>query len=409
MQQQFKMNYLKKIYQRYHRSSKKEKKQILDEFCNVCNYNRKYAIRTLNDIPPQDRPSKPRKRNFKYAHAVICVLEEIWEATDYLCSQRLKPAIPLWLPWAKQRFQITPQTEKQLLAISSATIDRRLKTKKYQIKKKLYSSTRPGLLLKNQIPVRTDNWDIKRPGFLEIDLVAHCGNSASGDYISTLDCVDIHTTWIERRAVMGRGQYETFLAVNEIKQALPFPLLGIDPDNDQAFINYHLYNYCLNNKIQFTHSRPYKKDDNAHVEQKNFTHVRKIIGYGRYDTPQAQELLNDLYRSELRWFQNFFQPSMKLVKKIRIGSKIKRTYDQPKTPLQRVCECGYADPLKLSKLKELFESLNPFELRKTIDKKLNKIYEMQTRKYKTQTTFEERLNAELLQDLSKYNYGYLFK
>lgn len=398
------MEYLKKIYQRYHKSDKQEKNQILNEFCKVCKYNRKYAIWLLNEPPKDDRDIPARKRNYTYGHQVISILEAIWESAGYPWSNRLKSALPLWIPWARQRFQITPEIEQQLLSISASTIDRRLKNKKHLIKKRIYNSTRPGSLLKHQIPVRTDNWDIKKPGFLEIDLVAHCGNSASGDYICTLDCVDIHTAWIERRAVLGRGQYETLQAVNEIKQVLPFPLLGIDPDNDQAFINYHLYKYCLDNKIQFTHSRPYKKDDNAHVEQKNFTCIRKIFGWTRYDTPEVKELMNDLYRNELRWFQNFFLPSVKLVKKIRIGSKIKRIYDQPKTPFQRVCQCKYADSVKVAKLKKLYESLNPFELSRTIDRKLDKIYELRTKKYKIQRTFEERFNAELLQDLSLNKY-----
>jgi len=411
MNLKFKMDYLKKIYKRYHKSSKKEKKQILDEFCKVCNYHRKHALRIINDAPPEDKQIRQRKGIYKYLQQTISILEEIWKATGYLWSVRLKSALPLWLPWAKERFHITPEIEKQLLSISPATIDRRLKTKKYQIKKRIYNSTRPGYLLKSQIPVKTDNWDVHTPGFMESDLVFHGGSSAEGDFIHSLNCSDIHTQWTETRAIMGKGQTRALQAIEEIKGSIPFKLLGIDPDNDGVFINYHLKAFCDKYKIQFTRSRPYKKNDNAHIEQKNWTHVRKIFGYVRYDTEEALQSMNDLYRNELRWFMNLFLPSVKLVKKIRIGSKLKRVYDKPKTPFQRVCECKSKniDQQKVAELKKLCQSLNPFELSKTIDIKLDRIYQMRTKKIKIQRTFEERFNAEILQDLSRYNYGNILR
>jgi len=206
---------------------------------------------------------------------------------------------------------------------------------------------------------------------------------------------------------MGRGETQALNALQEIKNSLPFPLLGIDPDNDQAFINYHLLKFCKMHKIQFTRSRPYKKDDNAHIEQKNWTHVRKIFGYSRYDSEAALQLMNDLYRNELRWFMNFFQPSVKLIKKIRIGSKIKRIYDKAKTPFQRLCECKNVNHDKIKELRKLFLSLDPVELSETIEKKLNKIYQLRTTKIKILKSPEERMDAEILKDLSKYGYSYL--
>lgn len=400
MKLRFKMEYLKKIYYRYHKSTKKQKKQILDEFCQNCNYNRKYAIRLLNGLPPQDRHNNKRKRNYLYLNHTISILEAIWEASGYPWSVRLKATLPLWIHWARKHFNITPEVEKQLLSISPATIDRRLKNKKYLIRKRIYSSTRPGYLLKHQIPIKTDNWDVNIPGFLEVDLVSHGGNSESGDFIYSLNCTDIHTQWTETRAIMGKGQTEALKKIEEIKSALPFPLLGIDPDNDGAFINWHLKKFCDNNKIQFTRSRPYKKNDNAHIEQKNWTHIRKIFGYARYDSEQALQLMNDLYRNELRYFMNFFQPSVKLVKKIRIGSKIKKFYDKPKTPFQRLCECKSVNPDKIKELQKLFSSLDPIELSKTINKKLDKIWQLRTRKIKILKSPEERMNAEILKDLS---------
>ena len=375
MDRHSKMQYLKSIYQRYHKSTRKEKREILNEFCTVCGYNREYAIRILNALPSDEKRKHIKKRNKIYSDTVISILEAIWDASGYLWSQRLKAALPLWLPWAKQKFDITSETEKQLLSISPAQIDRRLKNKKNRIKKKIYGTTRPGTLLKHQIQVKTDNWDVNTPGYFEIDTVSHSGSSADGDFILSLNCTDIHTTWTETRAVMGKGQILTLDAIEDIKSSLPFTLRGIDSDNGSEFINYHLKRFCDNNKIQFTRSRPYKKDDNAHIEQKNWTHVRKIFGYIRYDTKFALNLMNDLYRNELRLFHNFFQPSVKLVKKIHIGSKLKRVYDKPKTPFQRVCECKGIYPDKIAQLKNLFLSLNPFELSKTIDKKLNKIYD----------------------------------
>lgn len=382
------MQYLKSIYQRYQKSTHIEKKEILNEFCKVCKYNRKYAIRLLNAPPPDGRRNKPkRKREKIYGHKVISILESIWEASDYLCSQRLKAALPLWIPRLKQHFYITPKIKRQLLSISSSTIDRRLTLKRGRIKKRIYGTTKPGTLLKHQIPIKTDNWDVHTPGFLEVDLVSHSGSSAEGNFIHSLNCTDIHTTWTETRAVMGRGQTMTLKAFEDIKEQLPFPLKGIDSDNGREFINYHLKAFCDRYKIQFTRGRPYKKDDNAHIEQKNWTHVRRIFGYFRYDTEEVLELMNDLYHNELKWFTNFFQPSVKLVKKIRIGSKLKRVYNKPKTPFQRVCESKEVNSKKVAQFKKLFLSLDPFELSQAIEKKLTRIQSLATKITKFQRTY----------------------
>jgi len=381
MQMGFKMNYLKQIYQRYHKSSINEKTKILDEFCKVCGYVRKYGIRKLNDVFPDDKDPKPKKlknRKKKYLNQTISILEILMESTNYLCSVRLKAAIPLWLPHMKKRFPLTPEIEKQLLAISPSTIERSLKNKKRKLKRKIYGTTKPGYLLKHQIPIKTDSWNVHEPGFAEIDLVSHSGDKADGDFIYSCNFTDIKTTWTETRAIMGKGQFATQQALTSIESSLPFKLLGIDSDNGSEFINYHLYKYCQDNKIQFTRSRPYKKDDNAHIEQKNWTHVRKIFGYVRYDSEQALEAMNDLYRNELRIMQNLFLPSQKLIKKKRIGSKYIRVYDKPQTPLQRVlnCKLNNIDKNKIKELVALSNSINPFDLAKIIDVKINKIYRL---------------------------------
>ena len=346
MSQKSKWEYLKAIYTRYRKVSKPLRARILDEFCQVCGYNRKYAIRLLNGPAPQKPKTIPKGRRPTYGLKVILSLTAIWEAAGYPCSARLKALLPLWLPWAQKRFAISAQAQKQLLSISPATIDRRLKPKKRQLKNRLYGRTKPGTLLKHHIPIKTDSWNVKTPGFTETDLVSHSGNSASGEFIYSLNVTDIHSTWVESRAVMGKSQIAVLNALQEIEQALPFKLLGIDSDNGSEFINYHLKTFCDQKTIQFTRGRPYKKDDNAHIEQKNWTHVRKIFGYLRYDSKPAQIAMNDLYQNELRILQNLFLPSMKLVEKSRVGSKLKRRYDKPHTPLERLLNCPEADRTK---------------------------------------------------------------
>jgi len=370
-------DYLKAIYIRYKKVSKPLRSRILDEFCQVCRYNRKYAIRLLNGPAPQKpKATPPKGRRPTYGAKVIGSLTAIWEAAGYPCSVRLKALLPLWLPWAIKRMAISAQVQKQLLKISPATIDRRLGPKKRQLKKRLYGRTKPGTLLKHHIPIKTDSWDVKTPGFTEIDLVSHSGNSGAGEFIHSLNVTDIHSTWVESRAVMGKGQIGVLKAMQDIEQALPFKLLGIDSDNGSEFINYHLKTFCDQNKIQFSRGRPYKKDDNAHIEQKNYTHVRKIFGYLRYDSEPAQKAINDLYQNELTILQNLFSPSMKLIKKTRVGSKLQRRYDKPQTPLERLLTCAQADPLKIQELKRLRDRTDPFQLAKGMEQKLERIYQM---------------------------------
>ena len=367
---------MKAIYSRYHQAKRKEKTHILDEFCKVYRCHRKHAIRLLKGPPPSQHLPRRHPRNPLYGSRLISILQAVWEASGYLWSKRLKAALPLWMPWIRRRFQMSPQLERQLLSISPAQIDRRLKPVKHRLKRRIYGRTKPGTLLKHHIPIKTDVWDVRVPGFTEVDLVSHSGDCAEGDFAYTLDVTDIHTGWVERRAVLGKGQQAVLAATQQIQEALPFKLLGIDCDNGSEFINAHLYRYCQGRAIQLTRGRPYKKDDNAHIEQKNWTHVRKLLGYVRYDTQEAVEAMNDLYRNELRSFQNFFQPSVKLVKKIRIGSKLKRVYDAPQTPLERVLKSNESDPTQLAQLKKLQSPLDPFELSSAIDQKLEIIYRM---------------------------------
>src|SRR5438034_4560415 len=266
--------------------------------------------------------------------------------------------------------------EEKLLRISAATMDRHLKSKKESLIKRHYGGTKPGTLLKHHIPIKTDSWNVKEAGFVEVDLVSHSGNCGDGEFIHSLNMTDIHTGWVETRAVLGKGQAGIVAAMEQMRQSLPFPLRGIDSDNGSEFINYHLKSYCSRRRIQFTRGRPYKKDDNAHIEQKNWTHVRKIFGYLRLDSPAVLATMNDLYVAELRVYQNLFQPSTKLLRKTRVGSRLRRVYEPPKTPLERVRECGQADGVKLAQLDQTFQTHDPFELSKKIDQKLEAIFQL---------------------------------
>jgi hypothetical protein len=381
---QGKWEYLKAIHARYRQAPRTEKGRILDEFCRVTGYHRKSALRLLNGPPPGRRPPPRRRRAPRYGPRVLQVLAAIWRAAGYPWSVRLQALLPLWLPWARPRFRLTPLLEAQLLRLSPRQMDRRLAPHRQQVRKGLYGRTKPGTLLKHHIPLRTDRWEVTVPGFTEVDLVAHSGESGAGEFLHSLNLTDIHTTWVETRAVMGRGQAGVQVALAEMRGALPFRLQGIDSDNGSEFINAHLYRYCQAEGIQFTRGRPYKKDDNAHVEQKNWTHVRKLMGYVRYDSREALAAMNALYREELRLFQNLFLPSVKLVRKVRVGSRLRRVYDRPQTPLERVLACPEADPGKQAHLKALRERLDPFALAEAIDQKLTRLYALARHRAKPQ-------------------------
>jgi hypothetical protein len=372
-----KLVYIDAIKNRYIHSNKQEKKLILDEFCKVCNYNRKYAIRVLNKPINKWQHKKKRGPKPKYNDKdFIKALKTIWEATDYICSKRLHSAIPLWLPFLdSQQIYITDEISEKLLSISPPSIDRILKNSRLKSKKGL-CGTKPGSLLKNQIPIRTDNWDITKPGFIEADTVAHCGNSLAGDFIWSITMTDILTGWTENRAVWNKGALGVNKQVEDVEYKLPFEILGFDCDNGSEFLNHHLLRYFTDrkNKVTFTRSRPYKKNDNAHVEQKNWTQVRHLFGYDRLDIKSLVEPMNDLYSNEWSLYNNFFRPSQKLIKKTKINSKYIKKYDKPKTPYERLLESGTLSVEKAKQLNDLYKSLNPFELKNKIEYKLKHIF-----------------------------------
>lgn len=374
---QSKREYVQAIYQRYRHATRPEKQRILDEFCQVTRSHRKHAIRLLNGpAPGAARP--PQRRALTYSPAVIEALRAIWEAAGYPWSRRLKALLPLWLPWARRRLRLRPAVERQLLAISPRQMDRRLVPHRRPLLQRLYGRTKPGTLLKHHIPLKTDRWAVATPGFTEIDLVAHCGSLGEGEFVHSLNLTDIHTTWVETAAVLGKSQVAVQRALEELREALPFRLQGIDSDNGSEFINQHLWDYCQRQEIQFTRGRPYKKDDNAHIEQKNWTHVRKLLGYVRYDTPAAQGAIHRLYRGELRLFQNLFLPSVKLLRKERVGARVRRRYDGPRTPLDRVLACPELRPEVAAQLQRLRARLDPFALARAIEQQLARIYALAT-------------------------------
>jgi hypothetical protein len=329
---------LSKCRKRYAKLDREGRSKLLDEFCENTGYHRKYAISLLRRPEGSPDPgSVPRRRGATYGPVVVRILTAVWKAAGYPWSVRLKALLPQWLPWARTHMRgLTSEVEAQLLKISPRQMDRLLAAQKRQVRKRLYGHTKPGTLLKSQIPIRTDNWDISVPGYLEIDLVSHCGPSASGEFVYSLNVTDIHTQWTETRAILGKGEAGVVAAMDEIRRMLPFPIRALDSDNGSEFINYHLADWCKEHGFGFTRSRPYKKNDNAHIEQKNWTHIRKIHGWMRHDTAEARDAMNALYREDLSRMQNHFQPSVKLLSKTRIGPRVKRVYDEAQTPLERL-------------------------------------------------------------------------
>lgn len=356
-----------------------EKSKILNEVCSNLNIHRKSAIRRLNTPIDKDKPRQYSSHIF-YPKKVLWIIEELWKLSEYPCGIILKAIIPIWLPFLKSNFPIDSKTEKLLLKISPSTLDRRLREKKKKLKGKLYGKTKPGLILRSQIPIKTSSLDISSPGSLELDLVCHCGPaSASGEFAYTLNSVDIDSTWVERRCVLGKGCFGVQKAIDSIRKALPFPIKEIDSDNGDEFINHHVISYCKDNSIAFTRSRPYEKDDQAHIEQKNSTHVRRIFGHVRLDKLCVVHLINALYENELRLFHNFFKPSQKLKSKKFVGSKVIRKFLEPKTPYQRLLASNYLDKNSKKKLRALFESLNPLQLKKIIHQKIQRIFAEQAK------------------------------
>lgn len=373
--------YLNSLSKRYRTANKTEKGKILNELCESSGFHKKHAIRLLNSYnlkKPRSKTKKKVGRPKVYSSGVYLVpLKRIWLASDQPCGKRLKMALPLWLPHYGGAYEeLDPTIYKGLLSISAATMDRLLTPSR--VKCKRFCGTKPGSILKKQIKIKTDQWDEDRPGYLEADTVAHCGTSLSGDFVWSLTMTDIFSAWTENRAVWNKGSIGVLNQITDIEHNLPFDILGFDSDNGSEFLNHHLIRYFTDTErprqIQFTRSRPYHSDDNAHVEQKNWTHVRQLLGYERFDNPAVVEMINDLYKNEISLMNNYFLPNFKLVEKRRVDATIIKKHSTPATPYQRLMQSEHLTDAKKQELTSIYNQLNPFELKKAIQKKLNKIF-----------------------------------
>jgi len=322
---------------RYRRAGRAAKGQILDEFVAATGYHRKHALRLMRQGPPPPRAGhggRPRR----YDAVVIGALREVAAASDWLCGKRLAPFLSELVPAleAEGALHLAEPVRERLLGMSAASIDRHLRTARLQRRPSGLSTTKPGSLLKQQVPVHTYTpWDEQRPGFVEIDLVAHCGTTTAGFYLNSLTVTDVATGWTECVGVWGKGQAAVFAALEQARTRLPMPLLGIDSDNGSEFLNAHLIRWCEQEQLTFTRSRPYWKNDQAHVEQKNWSIVRRLLGYDRYASEAALAALQAVYAHLHRWI-NHWQPVLKLVAKERDGAKVRKRYDTAQTPYRRV-------------------------------------------------------------------------
>ena len=379
--------YINEMRPRYRSASKKEQGVLLDEIMSVCKRNRKYLIRVLNKKPAPRYPTsvyggtqKPAGRPKEYhAPEILAFLLAVWHASNQACSKRLEHVLHLWLPYYEAFSGIVLSLEHQvlILRLSHSTIDRLLaaERQRYRVGKGR-TTTKPGTLLKKRIPIKTNQWDEKRPGFLEVDTVAHCGTSTSGMYAHTLNNVDIASGWVEPRAIWGKGEIGVVDAITDIENALPFPIRGVDVDNGSEVLNHHMEAYLTGRKRkpEYTRSREYKKNDNAHIEGRNWTHIRQYLGYERFDNPAVVALMNDLYANEYSLLINFFLPSVKLQEKERLGSKIVKHHDKPTTPCDRLLSSRHISKEKKQWLRERRASLNPFLLHQIVHQKVRRIF-----------------------------------
>jgi hypothetical protein len=367
------------IRYRYRTASKKERGEILRTFCELTGYNRKHAGRVLRGRVKRKEQSRKRGRRSHYGYDEFMeALKRLWLATDQMCGHNLKIAIPIWLPHYEVEYgPVSEKAREDLFKVSDSTIDRLLKARRAEHPKGR-CGTRPGTLLRTQIPIRTDFWDVDRPGYLEGDTVEHCGGPTAGIYVCSLTLTDIDSEWTCSRAMWGKRGKEVRDQFERVEQIIPFEVCGFDADNGGEFINYELVKFFSDRPkfIPFTRSRAYKKNDNAHVEQKNYMHVRQLLGYERLDKPELVPLINDLYENAWDLYKNFFCPTMKLKAKERIGSKIRKIYYPSHTPYQRLLASPHVTEEKKNELRAVYASLNPFELKRQIQKKLRVIFQL---------------------------------
>lgn len=379
MSEKTKKEVMFKLRRHYGKAGREYRKKLIDQSVALMGYHRKSAIRALNSEETvvrveADRGGRPKK----YDEALLMpALRRIWLSGQQPCGKRLVPMMPDWIAgFEGYHRSLSRVVKEQLLEVSSATLDRMLAPLRAQYQG-ANRPTKPGNMLRESIPIRGGSWQEDQAGWMEADTVGFGGGSSSGEVVWMLDSTDICTTWVEMRAMYGRGQHAAVEQLAGIEECLPFRWLGLDTDNGGEFINQHVLSWCQkdrSNPIYYTRSRPYKSNDNAHIEQKNWTHVRHWFGYERHDNADVVLLMNELAAGELRAFVNLFSPSMKLKSKEQIGTgKVRRQYHAPLTPYARVLASAQVTEEKKAQLKKLKDSLNPFALEAAIQKKLKAI------------------------------------
>lgn len=370
---------LTRIHGRYQRAGRAHKQRILDEFCATCDYHRKSALRLLNrplaagTVPKRSGP----KRIYEPAE-LLPVLKIVWLASDQLCSKLLKAALPEWLEhYEDPKAPLAEGLKEKLMAISPAQIDRLLRPVRVGQPKKGLSATRPGTLLRHQVPTRGGPADTSKPGAVAVDTVAHCDDTTAGDYVNSLTFTELFSGWTENRAVWNKASHAILAQVKELEGKVPFRMISFHSDNGSEFLNWPLHEYLTGRplKVPWTRSRAYRKNDNAHCEQKNWTHVRQLLGYERFGHPELIPLLNELYGQEWSQYQNHFRPTFKLLKREKKAGKTIKTYEKkPQTPYQRLLESPEVPEPTKTRLRAQHAELDPFTLKKNIEVKLKKFF-----------------------------------
>jgi hypothetical protein len=375
MSQELKENWLPKVRVRYARRSREGKSRMLDELCEDQGYERKYAIKLLKgSLPEASGRSHPGP--VPQYEMIEPIVRQMWLTAEQPCGKRLVPVLQQWLPYYERRFGgVSGRQRKLLRQISAATLDRLLSGARADYTGRGRGGTKPGSLLKTEIPIRTGTWDLTRPGYLEADSVAHCGSSLAGDFIWSLTYTDIFSGWTEGRAVWNKGAAGVVAATQDMEGALPFELLGFDCDNGSEFLNHHLWGYLAQRRapVEFTRSRPYHKDDNAHVEQKNWMWPRQLLGYTRLEDAALVVRICTVYKEAWGPLHNFFLPCLKLKRKWREGSHWRKRYELPRTAYDRLCRPGVLGLKQRRQLRERYDTLDPFLLKDELERQLKQI------------------------------------
>jgi hypothetical protein len=375
MNQTTRTEVLQKLRRRYQSAGAEHKGKLLDQAQELLGYHRKSAIRSLGAMAVERGPRIITGRPISYEPKLLLPwLRLIWAATDYACGRRLVAMLPEWIPaYEEYERKLPAEVREKLLQASGRTLDRLLEPLRGQGTGR--SLTRPGTVLRQQIPIRGSVWEEGKAGWLEVDTVALCGGSVAGEFVWMVDGVDYATTWVEMRAMWGRGQAGTLAALRDMEVSLPFELLGLDSDNGGEFLNYHVLSWLQKRArpVFMTRSRPYKKDDNAHVEQKNWTHIRQCFGYERHDNPEVVERINALAKGAYGQLLNYFHASLKLERKERIEGRLRRVYGEPQTPLARVLASAEVKPQTKRRLEQEKARLNPFALKQSVARSLKAI------------------------------------